>query len=580
MSLELKPYLQYKEPPEKPGIFRAQGIEDNRIEKRTLAMRRLEMVNNLNHYIACQATSERRVLREKQMDVFVDIKNFLKKGGTEGYIEAPTGFGKTVLFLEILKATDQRTLVVVPTRVLVEQTYERFMQSNPELEVGKFYTDKKELGRKVTITTYDSFIMANGGINPSDIDLLILDEAHKSTSKKRTEAVDKFKNAIKLGFTATSEYRENKSVKNLLKNEIHNISLKEGIELGLLSSFTVYLAETNVNLSKVSIDNNGDFDQKKLEAAINIQSRNKSAVELYQKLIEQKPELSKALINCVSIDHAKEVARLFREAGISAEAIYNGLNHEKRKDIIKRYKEGKVNILTNVNILTEGFDDYKAYLVINLRPTSSKVVAKQRGGRVLRLDPENPNKHAIIIDYLDKDEDKRNLQLTFAQVAGGVQILNPGELNITQKEKNGLKNKSKAIIDKPQIQIKGLKVVTETEQVLKIINNLEPRDPLLEEMKKKIIIPVDNSIQDIQPTDFVISSNNLSKIFEGSEDKLLFTANNIVDSLLEQTPGLIVARKSSDYENVMVLKRTNLFFRLMQRNGFMLKPDARIAIFP
>lgn len=549
--------LRYK------AYVRAQGLETNGNEKDTpsdVLTRRLRMVNNLDRYITAHETSEqKRVLREKQMLVFKDIRDSLEKVITEGFVEAPTGFGKTVLFSQIIKATDQKTVVAVPTRILVEQTYERFKQFNLDLDVGRFYSDKKERGKKVTITTYKSFSSLNSGINPKDVDLLILDEVHQSLTGPRIDAVGMYENAVKFGFTATPEYTKDKRVEKLLNNEIHNITLKEAVETGLLSSFSVYLAETEVDLSKVSIARNGDYEPKELEAAINIQSRNKSAVELYQKLVENNPDLSKSIVNCISINHAKEVARLFKEAGIAGEAVYGTQDPKERDDIIKRYKEGQLKALTNVNVLTEGFDVPEASLAINLRPTLSVVVAKQRGGRILRLDPENPAKHAVIVDYLDKNEKKRNLQITFAQVAHGVRIINPAESDIRQQnERNRQEKEPKETEEQLPPEIKGLRVITNTKEVLKIVKELEiqMREPS----------PIDEK-------DLIISRSSIESIFIGGFQNLKPVISEVLEELKKEYPDILKKKidKKTYTTHVTIVTNKDLFIQNMLNKGVKLR---------
>lgn len=438
--------------------------------------KRLGMLNNLDTYISSQRISGRgRILREKQLAVFVDTRDFLEQGNFEGYVEAPTGFGKTVLFSEIIRATNERTLIVVPSRILVEQTYQRLKQFNPDLDVGRFYGDRKERDKQVTITTYQSMVKSNGGVDPEAVDLLVLDEVHQSLTDVRIRAVGKFNRAIKLGFTATPEYTQDKRVENLLNNEIHAISLKEAVETGLLCSFSVYLAQTDVDLSGVSVTQSGDYDDRELEKAIDIYSRNKSAVELYQKLVRQNEGFSKGLIYCVSVKHARDVAELFTKNGINAGAVWSAQDKGERKRILEAYGRGEVKVLTNVNVLTEGFDDPEAFLCINLRPTLSRVVAKQRGGRILRLDPDNPKKHAIIVDYLDRNEDKRNLQITFAEVAEGAQILNQVSIQgpDLDKAKTTVLREADSQEPEKQFAIEGLSVITNAEEVLRVVRELE-----------------------------------------------------------------------------------------------------------
>lgn len=542
--------LRYK------AYARAQGLEVNGKENgipSDVLTRRLRMLNNLDRYITSHEKSEEgRVLREKQMSVFKDIRDSLEKGITEGFVEAPTGFGKTVLFSQIIKATDQKTVVAVPTKVLVEQTYEQLKKFNPDLDVGRVYGDRnrKETGKKVTVTTYKSLSSSNNGINPKDTDLLILDEAHQSLTGPRIDAAGKF-NSVKLGFTATPEFTEDKRVDKLLNNQIHKITLKEAVETGLLSSFSVYLAETDVDLSNVSIASNGDYDKKELDKAINIQSRNKSAVELYQKLVEKNPDLAKCIINCISINHARKVANLFQEAGIGADAVYGAIDQKERDDIVKRYKEGQLNVLTNVNILTEGFDVPQASLAINLRPTLSVVIAKQRGGRALRLDQENPAKHAVIVDYLDKNEKKRNLQITFAQVAQGVRIINPTEGDIREKKEKNEQEKE----PKQPIIIDGLSVITNTQEVLRVVKGIETQ------MEKNPYVT---------ETDFVISASSLRSTFIGEFQNLKTIAYEVINNLKKEHSD-IIQEKINRSQHVTVVTNTDIFIQEMLNKGAILK---------
>jgi superfamily II DNA or RNA helicase len=131
----------------------------------------------------------------------------------------PTGFGKTVLFVELIEALNLRTLIAVPTTQLIDQTEESFQDFAEDLEVGKIYEKAKEFGRQVTIITYQSLIpkVKSGEINPGDFDCLILDEAHKALGPETMKTIQKFDKAVKLGFTATPDYSEEKGVSALLE---------------------------------------------------------------------------------------------------------------------------------------------------------------------------------------------------------------------------------------------------------------------------------------------------------------------------------------------------------------------------
>ncbi|MDO8498409.1 MAG: DEAD/DEAH box helicase [bacterium] len=556
-ELQEKYPLRYK-------IYCQEGNETEPVDgvSPEVIVRRLQILNNLDRYVtANRGHGKSRVLREKQLAVFRDTHDFLETGETEGYVEAPTGFGKTVLFSEMIRATNQRTLVVVPTKLLVDQTYQRLREYNPDLDVGRYFSDKKERNKQVIVTTYQSLVISCGGVRPEDIDLLILDEVHQSLTNVRIEAVGRFDTPVKLGFTATPEYTQDKRVENLLNNQIHAVSLREAVETGLLCSFSVFLAETDVDLSNVSVDQDGDYNDRELEAAINIYSRNKSAVELYRRLNEERPGLSKAVTYCVSIAHAQEVARVFNEAGIPAAAIWSDQDKDERRRILEAYGRGEIKVLTNVNVLTEGFDDPQAALCLNLRPTLSKVVAKQRGGRVLRLDPNNPRKHAIVVDYLDRNENKRTAQVTFAQVAEGAQIINPLVIDVggTGSSGDGKGHRDTIFGGEELFDLAGLHVITISQEVLRITRELE-------------IAQNESDLEEIKENELPLTHDGLREIFKAYHAQSYDKALQIKAELEVGHPEYFETRLKGKHRIVAVtLGGRKAFVDRMSSEGFQLR---------
>lgn len=411
-----------------------------------------------------------RTLRGRQLTVFEDMRDLLQNGDTEGYVKLPTGVGKTVLFTEFIEATRLKTLIVVPTTILVNQTGQRIQEFAQDLDFGKVYGASKRFGRQVTITTYQSLLrnLQNGKMSPEEYELLVLDEVHQSLTRKRAEAVGKFTNSIKLGFTATPKFSEDKNVQQLLNTEIHSMSIREAVEEDLLCSFSVFIAQSDIDLSSVSIASSGEYNEEELQKAVDVYNRNKGAVDLYKKLFEGQT----AVVYCSGIRHAGNMAGLFREAGVSAGFI-SGKNTEKEKqEILRQFKSGEIKVLCNSDILIQGFDEPRASVCVNLRPTLSLVLAEQRGGRVLRKDQNNPQKHAYIVDFFDKTENGRNILVSFAQVAESVSIIAG-----TSGGGNGGGGGGHIIYPPTgeEIIIPELKVITNAEEVLRIIREMENR---------------------------------------------------------------------------------------------------------
>lgn len=101
----------------------------------------------------------------------------------------------------------------------------------------------------------------------------------------------------------------------------------------------------------------------------------------------------------VKVDHALHLAEAFRERGIPCEAIYGSMPHEQRGDVLRRYANHELQVLTNVGVLTEGWDVPDTDIIMMARPTKSKGLYVQCVGRGLRLAPEK--KDCLILDFVD-----------------------------------------------------------------------------------------------------------------------------------------------------------------------------------
>jgi superfamily II DNA or RNA helicase len=103
----------------------------------------------------------------------------------------------------------------------------------------------------------------------------------------------------------------------------------------------------------------------------------------------------KTIAYCVSVKHAQETAKMFTEAGYPAVEIDGGTPPKKRAQIMSDFRDGKIMVLCNVGIISEGvsIDDVTCCLL--LRPTESHALYWQQAMRCMRYQPE---KTAIIVD--------------------------------------------------------------------------------------------------------------------------------------------------------------------------------------
>lgn len=456
--------------------------------KQKLSQLLVETLHHMVTYIRNHYGNGKKILREKQMNVFEAIYEFFKENKTDGYIKLPTGTGKTVLFGQIIRAVangKSRALIVVPRIQLVQQTYESLKNFAPEMSIGRINMYHKEYGNKITILTYTSWQiqLETGQLLIDDFDYVILDEGHRAlTPKIRPHIEAAKKRSIVLAFSATPGFSVNKHLNELLTHEIYAMDLAEAVALGLLSGVRVMLVDMNIDLSSTA-SVRGDYDVKDLEKLINTSKVNHTALEVYQTYFKGEC----AIIYANSVQHVSDVVATFVAAGIDARGIHGRILKKKREKILEDYHLGVFNVLVNCDLLIEGFDEPRVSVCMNLRPTQSVVLAEQRGGRVLRLDTDNPGKIATVVDFMYKESSRRKGAILFSQITGGALLL-PESFNTSRNFESGEVRNTRGLIE-----IEGVKIIYDihtidllTKERMDINKNLELGKLTWDELKNEV----------------------------------------------------------------------------------------------
>jgi len=417
----------------------------------------LRFLNNLEQYVADGKKAD--VLYEHQKAIIKDTAEFLRNGNRRGYIEAPTGTGKTVLFVTLAEAfsygakTPPKILVVTPTKDLVRQTLggsrddKGFAGFAPNMSVGTFYSDTpsgmRGLDAQVTITTYASLAkLAAAPITTIDdkgvhhtklvnlvdehFDIIFLDEGHKALGASSRQIIkDINDDTLIIGFTATPDYHASRSLESLLPVLIHRLDLKEAIKLDMLSSvIPVAIPAPTTTAQEFSIGALGEYENKSLKQLIHNGARNRMVVSIAAQLIQAG---NTPIIACIPGDimtHPHLIADMLAEQYVDDEngiprpirvsAITSSISAATRQKIYAELEKGTIDALTYIDVLTEGWDSQRANVIINARPTRSLVAARQRTGRILRN--KFDNRPALAIDIVDKIASSTAPQVSMADI--------------------------------------------------------------------------------------------------------------------------------------------------------------------
>lgn len=200
-----------------------------------------------------------------------------------------------------------------------------------------------------------------------------------------------------IGFTATPIRGDKKGLGSHADGVFNALSVTTSmfdlIKKGMLTPYKIY-STGHFDPKSCEVTSGGDYNQRKLVLGINKREITGDAVQHYLRLTPNKPVIT----FCVNIEHAKDVAKQFNEAGVPSVAISSKSELKDRKKAMDDFRAGRIMNLVNVDLLGEGYDCPAVTVVIMLRPTQSYSLFKQQFGRMLR--PDEGKSHGILLDHV------------------------------------------------------------------------------------------------------------------------------------------------------------------------------------
>ena len=311
------------------------------------------------------------MLRDYQAKGIDDIRAAFSEGFRRVLFVAPCGSGKTRMMVymdEQARLRGNRTLFVVHRRELLEQA--------------------KKAGCENVVS-----VQALVKNPPREIpDVLVFDEAHHATAGSWQKILAMFPEAWVVGLTATPVRLNGQGLGSVFEVLVRGAEAQELIEQGFLSSYQYYAPPMQADLSGLKI-RAGDYQSEQVAALMDKPQIIGDAIEHYLKLAKGK----QAIAYCASISHSIHTAEEFCKAGVYAMHVDGTTPNQKRDQIMDDFKQGKIQVLCNVDLISEGFDVPNMEAVILLRPTASLALYIQQSMRPLR---PMEGKQAIILDHV------------------------------------------------------------------------------------------------------------------------------------------------------------------------------------
>lgn len=336
-------------------------------------------------------------LRDYQHQWIKDIWNSWENGNRRVLGQLPTAAGKTVCFAHIShKFFDQgKQVLVIAHRIeLISQAAEKLSEIIGEpvgiIKAGVLANPE----RRIQVASVQTLSRRDVLELPMNIGLLILDEAHHATALSYRRLIEHYESAQILGVTATPQRIDGQGFVDLFDDLVIGIDTAKLIQAGYLSNFRLFA--TNQTISTVGVaKSRGDFRAKELAVAVTSQIGVSEILENYFKYARN----LRTVIFACSLEHSRALAAEFSRNYISAEHLDGKTPPQERLEILQRFRNGTTQVITNYEILTEGFDCPNIECVYCVRPTESSTMWLQMLGRVLRTYALKPT--AVIIDITD-----------------------------------------------------------------------------------------------------------------------------------------------------------------------------------
>ncbi|MCD8357470.1 MAG: DEAD/DEAH box helicase [Clostridia bacterium] len=318
-------------------------------------------------------------LRPYQEDILDNVRQAYRAGYKRPCVVLPCGGGKSCITAEIAKQATMkgnRVLFLVHRRELVDQIRQTFYNWGVDLSLCRVEMVQTACRRLHKMPA------------PR---LIITDENHHCLASSYRKIYEAYPDAQCLGVTATPIRLNGGGLGDVNDTLVIGVTAKWLIENHFLAPYDYY-APAVADLSGLHT-RRGEFVTSEVMAELDKSTIYGDVVGHYRKLAAS----CKAVCYCASIQHSEEMAARFSAAGIPASHIDGSTNKYERNFIIQQFREGKIQILCNVDLISEGFDVPDCSCAILLRPTQSLTLFIQQSMRCMRYQPD---KRAVIIDHV------------------------------------------------------------------------------------------------------------------------------------------------------------------------------------
>lgn len=352
-------------------------------------------------------------LRANQIEpVTIGVEFFKLPKMAPSIIVAPTAFGKSIVIAHIAKGIGEKVLVLQPSKELLEQNYNKFIFFGGSASIYSASMGQKELG-DITYATIGSIINIAHKFREMGVSKIIIDECDRYPREKSGQLrrfVDGMKATHILGLTATplklqsnmsdtGPYSKlvmltNRSSKGaFFKHIIHVAQIQDTVKLGFWTPL-VYQSYDFDTGALVFNSSGAEFTNDSIARAYENQNIEDKIVKKVREIEDRKS----ILVAVPTIEQATKLAGRIPMAAV----VTGETPTQDRNRIIEEFRNQKIRVIVQVNVLTVGFDYPELDCLITARPTASISWWYQFVGRGTRI--HEKKKDCLVVDFVGSVE--------------------------------------------------------------------------------------------------------------------------------------------------------------------------------
>lgn len=396
---------------------------------------------NLDYSIESNAS-----LREPQRDGYLKTFEFFRTGKNKAIIQIPVGCGKTGLAALLpLGLAKGRVLVIAPNITIKDGLYEAMDITNrPKCfwRKARVLTNAQMISGplactldsgNITVATKCHIVITNVHqlatnaekwllqFTDDFFDMIIIDEAHHSAAESWKKVLERFPNAKIIHMTATPFRSDRQEIDGEL---VYRYSFRSATLKGYIKRLKAsYVAPSEIELSftdergrkyslkeVMKLKEEEWFSRGVALAPLCNQHIVDASLEKLNDLRQTGTQHQLIAVAC-TINHARDIRKMYSERGYSAGLIYSNQEQEEQQQVLSALKNGTLDCIVQVQMLGEGFDHPHLSVAAIFRPFRTLAPYIQFVGRIMRViaqnDPTHPDNLGHIVTHLGMNLDQR-----------------------------------------------------------------------------------------------------------------------------------------------------------------------------